>query len=111
MEEGEAGLVGGEVDGDASVVRNDHRILYDSGGLLSVDLGQLPQMPVQVHGVGVVGAIAHHEPVTRALLQHELALMWIGLAIDKPGVEFAGASGDLLEDHLDGLLRRRRVWR
>ncbi len=76
-----------------------------AGGLLAVDLGQLPEMAVQVHGVRVVGAVAHHEAIARALLQHELALVRVGLAVHEQGVELARAAGDLLEDHLDGLLR------
>src|SRR6266436_7707263 len=75
VEEGEAGLIGGEVHNGAPVIGDDYRVFDDAGGLLSVDLGQLPQMPVQVHGVGVVGAVAHYEPVACALLQHELLLM------------------------------------
>src|SRR3984893_7700566 len=75
VEEGEAGLIGGEVDDGAPVVRDDYRVLDDAGGFLSVDLGQFPQVPVQVHGVGVVSAVTHDEPVARALLQYELLLM------------------------------------
>src|SRR6266700_3655922 len=105
VEEGEAGLIGGEVDYGAPVVGDDYGVLDDASGLFPVDLDQLPQMPVQVHGVGVVGAVAHHESVARALLQHELLLMWVGLAVDQPGVELSVSAGDLLEDHFDGLLR------
>src|ERR1700750_93056 len=66
-------------------------------------------MPVQMHGMGVVGAIAHDETVSGALLQLELALMRIGLAIDQPGVEFSEPTGNLLEDHLNCLLGRWRT--
>src|SRR6266436_5975065 len=87
VEEGEAGLIGGEVDDGAAEVGDDYCVLDDAGGLLSVDLGELPQMAVEVHGVGVVGAIAHDEPVARALLEHELLVVWVGLVVDQPGVE------------------------
>ena len=46
VKEGEAGLIGGEVDDGAAVVRNDYCVLDDAGGLFPVDFGQLPQMPV-----------------------------------------------------------------
>ena len=73
VEEGEAGLVGGEVDDGAAVVGDDDGVLDDAGGFLAVDLDQLPQVAVQVQGVGVVGAVAEDEPVARALLEDELA--------------------------------------
>src|SRR6266576_3844529 len=99
VEEGEAGLIGGEVDNGAPVVGDDYGVLDDASGLFPVDLDQLPQMTVEVHGVGVVGAVAHYETVARALLEDEFALVRVWLAIDQPGVELAVAAGDLLEDH------------
>ena len=40
-----------------------------------------------MQGVGVVGAIAEQQPIAPALLQHELAIMRIGLAVDREQVE------------------------
>lgn len=68
VKEREAGLVGGKINGDAPIVGNDHRILQHARCFLAVDLSQLPQMPVQMRGMGVIGAIAHYETVPRALL-------------------------------------------
>src|SRR5437879_12474861 len=59
VEEGEAGLIGGEVDDGAAKVRDYYGVFDDAGGFLAVDLGELPSRSVQVHGVGVVGAVAH----------------------------------------------------
>ena len=105
VEEGQARLIGGEVDDGSPVVGNDDCVLDDAGSLLPVDFGEFPEMAVKVHGVGVIGAIAHDEPVPRALLEHEFAFVGIGLTVYQKRVEFACATGDLLEDHLDGLLR------
>ena len=89
MEEREAGLVGGEVDAGSTVVRDDDRILQDPRGLPAIDLGEFKLMAVKMHGMGVVGAIAEDEPVTRTLLEDKLLFVWVWLAIHKPRVEFA----------------------
>ena len=74
VEERQAGLVGGEVYYGAAVIGDDHRVLYDAGGLLAVDFDQLPPVAVEMQGVGVVGAVAEGEPVARALLQDEFVV-------------------------------------
>ena len=89
VEEGEAGLVGGEVDAGSAVVGDDYGVLDDAGGLVAVDLGEFELVTVEMHGVGVVGAVAEDEAVARALLEDELLLVGVGFAVDQPGVEFA----------------------
>jgi len=56
----------------------------DPGGFPAVDFNQFPHVAVQVHGVRVVGAVAHCEPVAGALPEQEFALVGIGLPIDQP---------------------------
>lgn len=61
-------------------------------------------MAVQVHGVGVVGAVAEDEAVALALLKDKLPVVRVGLAVDEPCIQDAGAARDLLEDHVDGVV-------
>ena len=42
VEEGEAGLVGGEVDDGAAEVGDYYGVLDDAGGFLSVNFGEFP---------------------------------------------------------------------
>src|SRR5580704_6382736 len=63
VEEGEAGLVGGEVYGGAAVEGDDYGVLDDAGGGGSVVIDQLELVAVQVEGVGVVGEVAEDEAV------------------------------------------------
>jgi len=52
---------------------------------------------VEVHGVGVVGAVAEGESVALARVEEELVVVGVGLAVDEEEVEFAGAAGDFLD--------------
>ena len=89
VEEGEAGLVGGEVDDGAAVVGDDDGVLDDAGGFGSVDFDEFELVAVQMEGMGVVGAVAKDEAVAGSLVEDELAVVGVGLAVDEPGVEFA----------------------
>src|ERR1700729_2928426 len=66
-------------------------------------------MAVQMQGVCIICAVTKDQTVTSSLLQEEFTLVRIGFSVDQPGVELTGAAGDLLENHLDGLVRRYRV--
>ncbi len=67
VEEREPRLVGREINHGATEIGHNHRVLHDPCRLLSVDFDQFPQVPVQMHGMRVVGAVAHREPITRSL--------------------------------------------
>src|SRR5271156_3102404 len=106
MKQGETGLVRSEVDTGASVIRDDDGVFDDAGGLDAIDLGEFELMTVQMHGVGVVGAVAEDEAVPRTLLEDELLLVGVGFAVYQPCIEFTGAAWDLLEDHVEGVVGR-----
>ena len=63
MEESETRLIGSEVDDGATVVGHNHSVLDEAGGGFVVDRPNLPQVPMHVHGVRIIGAVAHHEAV------------------------------------------------
>ena len=48
VEEGQAGLVGGELDGGAAVQGDDYRIFDDAGGELAVDIDEFPLVAVEM---------------------------------------------------------------
>ena len=50
MEEGEAGLVGGEVDAGSAVVGDYYGVLDDTGGFAAVDLSEFELMAVRCMG-------------------------------------------------------------
>jgi hypothetical protein len=52
----------------------------------AVDLNQLPDVVVKVHGMSIVGAVAYHQTVARPLLEYKLAVMLVRLTIDEPMV-------------------------
>ena len=84
VKERKSWLVGGEVHDGSAIVWNNNGILNHAGGLLAVDLDQLPQVTVKVHRVCVVGTISHYKPIADTLLQHKLSIMWIRLAVHEP---------------------------
>ena len=106
MEEAEAGLVGDEFDGGATVERDDHGVFDEAGGGLSVDIDEFELVAVEVHGVAVVGAVAEGEAVSLALVEDELVVVGVRLAVDQEGIELACAARDFFEDHVDVLGRR-----
>src|ERR1700729_1824260 len=59
--------------------------------------------------VRVICAVTKDQTVTSSLLQDELPLVRLGFSVDQPGVELTGAAGNLLENHLDGLIGCYRV--
>ena len=108
VEQRQPRLIGGEVHAGASVDRHHDRVLDDARGRLAVDLGDLEQVPMQVQRMRIVGAVAKDEPVARALLEHELLIVRIRLAVDREAVELARAARHLFEHHVDGLQRGSR---
>ena len=75
-------------------------------GRLAVDLDQLKRVPVHVQRMIVFAAIAKHQAVAPALLQHKFLVVRIFLAVDGPTVEQARAAGNFFKNHVDGLVRR-----
>ena len=75
--------------------------LMNPAGLLVVHSIHFPQMAVHVHRVRIVRPVAHHQPISRALLQHEFALVRIGLAVHQPHVELSRAARHLLKYQID----------
>ena len=70
VKEGEAELIGGEVDGGSTVVGNDHGVLNDAGGFFTIDLGEFPEVAVQMHVDGHRRfGIAENEAIACSLLQ------------------------------------------
>ena len=106
MKQGETGLVRSEIDARASVIGHDDSVFDDAGGLDAIDLSEFELMTMQMHGMGVVGAVAEDEAVPRPLLEAELLLVRVWFAIYQPGIEFTRAAGDLFEDHVKGVLGR-----
>ena len=43
----------------------------------------------------IVGAVMKRQPVARALFEHKLLVVWVGLAVYGEAVEFAGATRNL----------------
>src|SRR6516165_1615797 len=106
VKESQARLISGEIDDHSPVVRYDDRVLKNADRLLAVDLGQLPEVAVQVHGMSVVGAVAHHQAVASAPFEYEFAFMGVRLAVDQPQVELTRSARNLFEGQFDCLLRR-----
>src|SRR5690242_14673639 len=65
-------------------------------------------MPVDVHGMCIVGTIAKENSVFGSWPKHEFVLVRKLLAVDGPVVESMDAPRDFLEDHVNGFGRRRR---
>src|SRR5260370_20799132 len=96
-------LIGDEVHDRSSVERRHDSVLHDACGRLSVDLGQLEQMPMQMERMRIVGSIAEDEAIARALLEHELLVVRIRFAVDREAVELAHSARHFFEHHIDGL--------
>jgi len=84
VKQGQAGLIGGKIDDRATVVRNYNRILNNTGSLFAIDLGEFETVSMKMHGMSVIGTVAHDQPVTHSWLQHELPFVGIRFAVDKP---------------------------
>src|SRR5689334_15300106 len=81
VKESQPRLIGDKVYGGAAKVRHDYRVFDQTMGPFPVDLYELRLMAMQMHRVGIIGAIAIDETVALTLLQHELALVRIRLAV------------------------------
>src|ERR1700746_3821357 len=97
-------VIGSEINHNSAKIGNDNGIFDNACRLLAVDLCQLPKVAMQVHGMSIVGPVAQHEAVARALVQDEFALMRVRRAIDEPKIELASRAGHLLENQFNGLL-------
>jgi hypothetical protein len=107
VKERQSRLIGREINYESAKIGDYSSIFDNACGLPAVDLCQLPKVAMEVHGMSIVGTVAHHEAVARALFQDELAFMGVRLAIDEPKIEFASRAGHLLEDQFNRLLRNR----
>ncbi len=87
-------------------IGHDHGVLHDSTRRLSIDFHYLEKMPMDVHGMRVVGPVAKENAIFRARAKHKFVLVRIFLAVDGPVVESFHASGDLLDNHVDRFGRR-----
>jgi hypothetical protein len=63
MEKRQAGLIGHQVHGHAPEIGDDYRIFHNAAGWLAVYLHYLEEMPMDVHGMCIVGAIAKEDAV------------------------------------------------
>src|SRR5271154_2610801 len=90
MKEGKSRLISSKVNARTAIVRNNHSILDDSRGLNPIDLSKFKLMTMEMHRMRVVGPVAKDKAITCALLQDELLLVRIGLAVHQPGVELTG---------------------
>ena len=104
VKERQSRLIGREINSESAKIWDYSSIFDNASGLLAVDLCQLPKVAMEVHGMSIVGAVAHHEAVARAPIQDEFALMGVRFAIDEPKIELARRAGHLLENQFNGLL-------
>jgi hypothetical protein len=98
-------LIGSEINYNSAKIGDYNGIFDDACCVLAVDLCQLPKVAMEVHGMSIVGAVAHHEAVARALFKDEFAFMRVRLAIDEPKIELASRAGHLLKNQFNRLLR------
>src|SRR5262252_4399153 len=112
VEQGQAWLVRDELDGRASVERHDDGVFENAARRLSVDLDHLEKMAVQVQRMRIVSSVAEDEAIPRSLLEHELLIVRVHLAVHRKAVEPSHPPRNLLEHHVDGLSRAvGRGWR
>jgi hypothetical protein len=69
MEEGEARIVGDEVDLGFLVSAQHYDILHNPGSLPARETCQLEAVPMQVNWMNVVARVSHPDPVAFPLLQ------------------------------------------
>ena len=104
MEQGEARIISDKIDFYFLETAEHDDVFHDAGGMFAGDLGYFKAVSVQVHGVDVVGGVAHMEAVSLALfqLEHRRHVHHVeGDAIDGPAVE-AFVGGLLFgKDHFD----------
>src|SRR2546427_3956383 len=108
MEKRQARLIGHQVHGYAPKLRYDHGVFHNAARRLAIDFHDLEKMPMDVQGMVIVSAVTKEDAIFRARTKHKFVLVRKFLAVDGPVVEAMHAAGDLLEDHVDRLWRRRR---
>src|SRR3569833_1428579 len=101
----QARLVGQEVDARPAVQGNHYSVFHDATGGLPVHVDELEEMTMQMNRMRVIRSIAEVEPIALTLLQNELPLVGVGLAVDGPQIEGARASRNLFEHHVDDMWR------
>ena len=110
VEEGEAGVVGGEVDLDLLVAADHDDVFDDAGGGDASEVGQFEAVAMEMDGVDVVAGVAHVDAVAAALMEVKRGGHVVhgeGDVVDGPAIE-AFCGGVLLgEGHLDGFIGRR----
>ena len=108
MEKGAAGVIGYKVDLHLLETAQHGHVFHDPGGMFTADLCQLKTMAVQVHGVNVIGCVAHLQPITLAFFQVEHGFHFRHIeryAVNRPAVKaFVGAIL-FFKDHFDHLVR------
>ena len=104
VKKGQSWLIGHKIHGCTAVVGHDYCVLDESCCLLSIEFNKFQLVTVQMQGVGIVGPVAEDEAVAGALFQHKFAVVGVLFAIYEPAIELSRAAGDLLEDHIDGLV-------
>src|SRR5215469_12841084 len=68
VKEGETRLICCKVDHCAAVVGHYDRVLDNSSRLFPVNLHQFPKVPMKMHGMRVVGTVAHHQTIANSCL-------------------------------------------
>ncbi len=115
VEEGEAGVVGDEIDLGFLIAADHDDIFDDAGGGLAGDLCEFEAVAVKVDGVDVVAGVAHADAVALALMEmkgwrgHHL-MCGIGYAIDGPLIEAIECGVLFFEEHVEGFVGLRGGW-
>lgn len=104
VEQGHAGIVGCEINIHFLEATEHGDVFDDAGGGFAADMGQLEAMPVEVHGMDVVGGVAHVETVSFSFfeMEHRRHVRHVeGDAVDGPTVESAVGGIVFGEKHVD----------
>jgi hypothetical protein len=85
VEEGAAGVVGGELDLGGGVGADEEDVFVEAGELgAGVDAADLKGVAMQMERVVVGALVLEEEPVALAGLEHRLVGMRVGLSVDAP---------------------------
>src|SRR5579862_6984064 len=110
VEEGEAGIVGDEIDFHFLVAADHHHVFQDAGKRDASVFGDCKAVTVQVDGMNVIAGVAHFNAVAAALAEVVFGghlATGENLVVDGPEIE--AVFGGILfgEGHLDGFVGRR----
>jgi hypothetical protein len=112
VEQGEAGIVGNEVDLGFLVSAHHHNVFHHAGGWLSGDPREFEAVPMQMNRVDVITRIAHANAVALPLMQmegrrrHHL-LYGVRHSVDGPLIESVERGVLLFEEHVEHFVGRR----